>query len=72
MINKSSRSAKLKFIYWLGAVLLELVFWSVAAVIISATIILGLVLDLAPHIISIALILELLYIAVVYTYMKGA
>lgn len=47
MINKSSRSAKLKFAYWLGAVLLELIFWQVAAIIISATIILGLVLDLA-------------------------
>ena len=72
MIKKLSRSAKLKFTYWLVAVLLELLFWVVAAVIISATIILGLALDLSHYIICIALMLELLYIAVVYSIMKGA
>lgn len=71
MIRKSSRSAKIKFVYWLGAVLLELLFWSVAAVIITATIILGLVLNLNHHIISLALLLELLCIAIVYSFMKG-
>ena len=71
MTKKLSRSAKLKFAYWLVAVLLELLFWSVAAVIITATIILGLVLSLSHHIICIALLLELLYIAVVYSFMKG-
>lgn len=71
MIKKSSRTAKIKFVYWLGAVLLELLFWSVAAVIITATIVLGLVLDLNHHIISLALLLELLFIAVVYSFMKG-
>lgn len=71
MIKKSSRTAKIKFVYWLGAVLLELLFWSVAAVIITATIILGLILNLNHPIISLALLLELLFIAVVYSFMKG-
>lgn len=71
MIKKSSRSAKIKFVYWLGAVLLELLFWSVAAVIITATIILELVLNLNHHIISLTLLLELLFITVVYSFMKG-